>query len=84
MQVYAGAEQQLQKPTALWTDVESACSLCWTAERELTLENFEKACKAVIRLQESAAVGELEQALALDAVPGMIMIIHTSRYSQLK
>eukprot|EP00439_Symbiodinium_sp_Y106_P073523 s2186_g13.t2 len=71
-EVYAGAEQQLQKLTALWTDVESACSLCWTAERELTLENFEKACKAVIRLQESAAVGELEQALALDAVPGVL------------
>ena len=61
----------MQKMLALWADVESTCLLCWTAERDLTLENFEKACKAIVRMQESAATGELEQALALEAVPGI-------------
>ena len=69
-QVYAGSAQQLQKLMTLWAELESACLLCWTTERDLTVDNFEKASKAIVRLQESAMTGELEQVLSFSEVPG--------------
>ncbi|CAE7209196.1 unnamed protein product, partial [Symbiodinium sp. CCMP2456] len=71
-EVYAGSAQQLQKLVALWAELESACLLRWTTEQDLTVDSFEKASKAIVRLQESAMTGELEQVLSLSGVPGVL------------